>query len=91
MNNVKSIILNAHNDPCFEDKSSLTLKDGKILSGTLFRIKLYLKLLVLKKPVQRSQLTEMIPPCESYAALFARYSRCGQKLYSVVFPSLFVF
>ena len=37
-----SIILNVHNDPCFEGKSSsVSLKDDAISSGTLFRIKLY--------------------------------------------------
>ena len=38
-----SIIMNVHNYPCFEDKSSsITLKDDAISSGTLFRIKLYI-------------------------------------------------
>ena len=36
----KSIILNEHNDPCFEENSSLlTLKDDAISSGTLITLK----------------------------------------------------
>ena len=36
-----SIILNVHNNPCFEDKSSsITLQEDELSSSTLFRIRL---------------------------------------------------
>ena len=38
-----SIILNVHNEPCFEDKSSSFTIYYEISSGTLFRIKLYMQ------------------------------------------------